>query len=360
MAIDTSEYINKVKTGLKSNKNYERFFYTFSHNGKKYRGLIDTSTKKGWGKRERVSYAESEFLKIKEKRQLGITEDKLTLDKYMDKHFSLLTKSSWNTEKENFYKNHIKDFLGKRVLKEIRAMDIKETIKRLEDSGKSARTASRVLEVLKPAFLEAIENRIIEHNPLLTISVKRPPTKKIVTNATDTLISVYKAIHKVFMDDDFYKAFFLFALQGRRKSEILNLRWSDISFEYGYYTLGKTKNGEEQKMFLPDNIKELLLNFKEDTNEYVFTSHVTGDKLVDVRRQVKKIKDEIKDSQFSLHYLRNVISSAMSESGIDSIYQSGALGHSDVNTINKYTSLNYLKGSRIASDIIDGVVASKE
>ncbi len=44
--------------------------------------------------------------------------------------------------------------------------------------------------------------------------------------------------------------------------------------------------------------------------------------------------------------------SAMAEQGIDPIYMSGALGHNDPNTITKYLTMNYMQGSKIASDII--------
>ena len=52
---------------------------------------------------------------------------------------------------------------------------------------------------------------------------------------------------KLYTNDPYYRAFFLLALQGRRKSEVIKLKWQDISFEYDYYLLVDTKNDEEQK-----------------------------------------------------------------------------------------------------------------
>ena len=53
-----------------------------------------------------------------------------------------------------------------------------------------------------------------------------------------------------------------------------------------------------------------------------------------------------------MHYTRNVMVSAMAEQGIDDIYMSGTLGHNNPNTITKYLTMNYLQGSKIASDMI--------
>ena len=64
------------------------------------------------------------------------------------------------------------------------------------------------------------------------------------------------------------------------------------------------------------------------------------------------MKNEI-GSWFTMHYTRNVMVSAMAENGVDAIYMSGALGHNDPNTITKYLTMNYLQGSKIASDMIN-------
>ena len=53
-----------------------------------------------------------------------------------------------------------------------------------------------------------------------------------------------------------------------------------------------------------------------------------------------------------MHYIRNVIISAMAKKGINAIHVSVALGHSDINTITKFLTMNYLTGSIIASSMI--------
>jgi integrase len=187
------------------------------------------------------------------------------------------------------------------------------------------------------------------------IKIKREKTKKIVPNATAALIKIHHAISEEFKNDPFYYSFYMFALQGRRKSEILNLKWNDIAD--GYYVLRDTKTGEDQKIFLPENIREQLELFRMDT-EYVFTSRITGTKLVNIEKTTKRLKKRLGDS-FSLHFLRNVIVSAMAENGLEAIYLSGALGHSDPHTVTKYLSMNYMKGSELASRLIKELVSKQ-
>ena len=159
----------------------------------------------------------------------------------------------------------------------------------------------------------------------------------------------------LFRSNPFYKALYLFALQGRRKSEILTLKWEDVNLKQGYYILRNTKNNEEQKIFLPEPIKEIISEF-DKFDEYVFTSGRTGTRMININKVTARLKRRLNDDKFCLHYLRNVIVSAMAEQGLESIYLSGALGHNNPNTINKYLTLNYLRSSEIASGIIDEIV----
>lgn len=355
MAIDTKIYTNKIKQNLKADKDFKVFFYSFIVDGKKYRGLIDTTGRTGWNKKDRISFAEHELINIQNKKKDNI-HDNINLDKLMEKHFEFVKDGNWKRTKKSHYERYISPYIGKKLISSIRQLDIKTAIKKQEDLGLAPRTVKQTLEVLSPAFKEAITNRLIQFNPCDGIIIKLPKSKKIVSNATQELILIYKAILDEFKDDSYFKAFFLFALQGRRRGEIFKLRWEDISFEHSYYVLRNTKNGETQKMFLPDNIKNVLMDFYEPNQEYVFFSSVIDGHRKRISTQVNKLKKRLDNEKFGIHYLRNVITSAMGEQGIEAIYQSGALGHNDLTTINKYSSLNYLKGSQMASDIIDGLI----
>lgn len=354
MAINVSVYPNKIKTNLWANKSHTIFYYNFKIDGRKYRGLIDLSDKVGWNKRDKISVAEAELIKIKNDKRDGVVSDKITLDKFIEKHYEFQPETHWKKTRLSHYRRYISPLIGKKAVVQIRQIHLKEVVKSQEDKGLAPRTVKQTIEVLNPAFKAAIANRLIQFNPMDGIKVKLPKSKKIVTNASKQLVDIYKAIIEEFADEPFYQAMYLFALQGRRKGEILNLRWADVDFKNNYYVLRDVKNDETQKIFLPDNIKDLLVQFQRDT-EYVFTSRRTGTKMVNINKVTARLKKRL-GNDFTLHYLRNVIVSAMAEQGLEAIHLSGALGHSNAHTIDKYLTLNYLKGSKLASGVIDGII----
>ena len=355
MAIDSKDYPNKIKANLWANKKYDVFFYNFMQEGQRYRGLIDLSDKTGWGKRDKISVAEAELIKIKLDKKDGVLNDKISLDKFIEKHYELQPDTSWKKTRLSHYRRYISPLIGMKPVVALRQLHIKEVISDQEKKGLAPRTVKQTIEILNPAFKSAIANRLIQYNPLDGIKIKLPKTKKIVTDATKRLTEIYNAIVTEFKDNPFYQALYLFALQGRRKSEILNLKWEDVNLDQNYYILRNTKNNEEQKIFLPPRIKNLLLQLNNST-EYVFTSGRTNTKMVNINKVTARLKKRLGDD-FTLHYLRNVIVSAMAEQGLDAIHLSGALGHNNAHTIDKYLTLNYLKGSELASDVIEGIVS---
>jgi integrase len=351
MAIDYSEFTYPVKKNLKANKNYNRFMYRFSIDGKVFRGIIDT-THKTWGKKDRIRFAETELLKARETAENSVDED-ATMNQMVDLYFETLKESPYKKNRKSYYDRKVKPTLGKKKIKTILPMHIQKLVNGLMTKGDGPRTAKQAIEVLSPAFNIARSNRIIDYNPCLDVKIKLPKSKKIVVNATDRLTQIYNTIMDLFKDDPFYRAFFLLALQGRRKGEIINLRWEHISFDYDYFFLPETKNDEEQKIFLPPNVKEALLQFKE-IEGWVFASPINpGQRISDAKRQTAKLKKALGD-WFTMHYTRNVMVSAMAEQGVDAIHMSGALGHNDPTTITKYLTMNYLQGSKIASNMIQG------
>lgn len=357
MAIDKNEYPVQVETGLWANKNHDIFFYNFKYENKKYRGLINLADKTGWGKKDRISYAKMELLSIKNSKRDSVLSDKITLDQFIEKFFSHMPDGKYKSIRKSHYERYVSPFCGSKKVVDIRQMHIKNSIQAQEAHGLAARTVKQTLEVLNPAFKSAIANRLISFNPCDGIKIKLPKTKKIVTAAKEKLKEIYKAIYDVYGDDPFYLSLFLFALQGRRRGEILTLKWEDVNMQESYYVLRNTKNNEEQKIFLPEIIKENLLKLPL-INEWVFYSRISGGHIQDIRKATDKLKRVLNDDNFGIHYLRNVIVSAMAESGFASIHLSGALGHNDPNTINKYLTMNYLQSSEMASEVIEEIVKS--
>jgi integrase len=355
MAIDRKEYINNIKAGLKANKDYRKFFYRFKIEGKTYYTVFDYKDK-NWDKRTRISQAETQAKLYRDNKINPVTEidEDIKLDSFITAHFDTLDDTTWTTAKKNHYKNYIKKSLGNKKVKNIKQMHIKECIKLQQNLGLAPRTVKTTLEVLNPVFKEAMVNRLIDFNPCMGINIKLPKTKKIVIGASDELLKIRDAIYQVHGDNPLFLSFFLFALNGRRKSEILNLKWENIDYINDRYIIEDTKNGEHQMFFLPELIKNELLKFNNEKG-FVYESSINpGNPIVNIKTPTNAIKKIV--PYFTLHYLRNIIVSAMAENGLSATLMSGAIGHNNTATLSKYLSLNYVQGSKMANETIENIL----
>ncbi len=253
--------------------------------------------------------------------------------------------------------------IGDKPIDSIKEMHVEKIIKEMANQGLKPRTQKSIIEVLKPMFNFAVRNNIIKSNPIRNITVKVPSQKKLVTNATDLFQTIYNGINTYYKENPYYRALFLFGFTGRRKGEILGLLWENIDFTHNYYWIEDTKTDEQQKYQLPLYLIEPLQSIKGERTGLVFKSPVTGERIVNIDRQMRQLKKYLGIPNLSLHYMRNVLVSALAEQQTEAIVLSGLLGHKDPNTINKYLSINHYKSSQIGlqkvEDILDAEIVEE-
>ena len=313
----------------------------------------------GYSKKDNLTDRSANLLADKYKADVedGYTPTKaISLDKLFDLYFDTLTATKWSKIKKGIYARYIQKPLGKKSIDSIKQMHIKRIIADMDKQALSPRTQKSVLEVLKPMFNFATTNKIIKDNPSNGITVKIPNQKKIVTGATALFKKVYAGITAYYHDNPYYQALFLFGFTGRRKSEILNLKWENIDLVNNYYWIEDTKNNDKQKYQLPHYIIEPLSQIKDDRKGLVFKSLVTGKQIQNIDRQMRQLKKFIGVDNLSLHYMRNILVSALAEQQIEAVTLSGILGHKDINTINKYLSVNHFKSSQIGLNKVDDIL----
>jgi integrase len=215
--------------------------------------------------------------------------------------------------------------------------------------------------VLKPILEYAVENKAIDAIPKISIP-KQNKKKKVVTNASAKLALLYKTIMRVYKDNGFYRALFLFALFGRRFNEIATLKWSNINTLNHTYTIEAENNkiGIEQTYELPVPIAEALSHIKTDGG-FVFQSQITNHKISTPKRQLEKLKKGSGVKELTMHYFRHILVSAMGETGIARTVLSASLGHTNLDTVNQfYLSANHKKASHEANLAIENITQQSD
>ncbi|RRS32310.1 MAG: hypothetical protein P794_01525 [Epsilonproteobacteria bacterium (ex Lamellibrachia satsuma)] len=377
-----TKYPNLYKSIKSHEKNGFKYLLWAKIDGKLHKKILGYSKKDNLTDRS----ANLKAAAYKQEVEEGYTPTKtIKLDALSKLYFESLKDTDWCDTKKNIYNRYLgtykeenkkpkkvtrrpteeeqkrqkifdKNKIGHRSLDSIKEMHIEKILREMHKQGLKPRTQKTIIEVLKPMFNFAVKNKIIRDNPTLGITVKVPSQKKIVTNATDLFKKVYAGINAYYHDNPYYKALFLFGFTGRRKGEILSLKWENIDFTHNYYWIEDTKTDDQQKYQLPPYIIEPLQEIKDDRKGLVFKSPITGKKIINIDRQMRQLKKFLELDTLSMHYMRNILVSALAEQQVEAITLSGILGHKDPNTINKYLSINHYKSSQIGLNKVDEII----
>ena len=236
---------------------------------------------------------------------------------------------------KGYYKTYIKPVLGSKRIKDVKPAMLTRFNRTIDHLA--TRTQKMAYELLIPIFNLAIEDEIIDRTPIKTEQHvpkrKQLEEKKVVNDAVNKYKTVYAAINKVYKNDPHHRAIFLLGFNGRRRNEVLSLKWEDIDFENNKYTVrAKTSKVNMDMMFeLPSDVKSALLEFQGERGN-VF-------KVKNIVKQYPKIRKECGIPEFTFHWMRNLAVSALSAKGVDATHLSAMLGHTDAGTIKKYLSL---------------------
>lgn len=379
MAINYEQFKKTSERCIRRHKKDKRcYLFDFRVNGKRYRKIVQVGSKDAHPKSNLVK-ARLLLEEIKEKLLHNAPLHTFTLDKLFYEYMKDKKVSAWNNKKRDIYdlyignsglehtkqtstRDHTKvrklyaaTKIGHMNVTDIKPMHIEKIISSMEKNGLSPRTQKGILEVLNPLFKDAVRNHFIEQNPVEFIKVKIPSQKRVVTNASELFKKIYNGIQEYYKDNPFYRAYFLFGFTGRRKSEILKMKWANIDLDGNYYWIEETKNGETQKFPLPSMVKVALLQMKGKRAGYVFKG-AEGGHLKNTDRQMKNLREFIGVKNLTMHYMRNILVSALAENSVEAITLSGVLGHKQVGTVNKYLSQNTMKSGMKSLEVIENIL----
>ena len=135
---------------------------------------------------------------------------------------------------------------------------------------------------------------------------------------------------------------------GLRVSEVLNLRYKDISFQRMQIHVSKTKNRAERKAILAKKMKNRLYwhwvySGKPEADAFLFPGQKPGSHLsaesVRIVMKAHLVSIGMGDRGFTPHSCRHCFGLTLYESGADLLAIRDAMGHKSINSTTVYVSL---------------------
>lgn len=333
-------------------KGNNKWYYRFQLNGKEYyracKGAVDKKTALEY---EAVVKAEimRGNLGILNNKPKATLKDAINL--YLE--YSETNKKSYKSDIVNT--RIILNYFGNVALDEItpaRIEDFKRDVKK--ETGNKNATINRYLQALSKMLNIAVTNEMLNKNPMWSVKKLQENNYKTRVLSEDEEKRLFEEIErgyevvgrehkpKIIYPYLHLKNIIICALQtGMRKAEILNLKWSNIDFEYEIIELLITKSGKARKIPIS---RKLMKVFQEiqitSKSEYVFVNPDTNSNYVDIKKSFHTVLEKAGIENFVFHDFRHTAATRMLDKGANIRTVQDILGHSSVAVTERYTHTN--------------------
>lgn len=203
-------------------------------------------------------------------------------------------------------------------------------------------TANRCLSLMSAMFRYAKENGLATDNPCKGIAKIKENAPRLQVLNSDEMQRFMSALRES-MTTPQGKAIFLLLATGKRKMEILSMRWSNVDLVKRQVYIPMTKSGKPGFALLNDQAFEVLNQMKKERNkaiDFVFPSTSKSGHLLDIRRTFQTIKSMAKIENFTIHSMRKVYASILLNQNIPIVQIRDLLGHADIRTTMIYAHLD--------------------
>ena len=264
----------------------------------------------------------------------------LTLKELFERYLELhakVHKKSWKGDEDQYtlYLSH----WDKRKISKLQKSDIEALHAKIgRDRGIYA--ANRMLSLLAVMFSKAIDWGWKYPNPTIGIKKFREKSRERFLQE-DELPRFFRSLaeepNRILSD-----FFMICLLTGARRSNVLSMRWQDISLSQKTWNIVETKNGDSQLVPLSLEAMEILEPLlKKKQGDWVFPSASSkSGHLEEPKNAWKRILKRADLADLRLHDLRRTLGSWQATTGANSYIIGKSLGHKTQQATAIYARLN--------------------
>lgn len=249
--------------------------------------------------------------------------------------YSKVNKKSWKRDRTSC--RALLGYFGGKKLNQITPWHVdKYKSKRLKDISRFNRpltkaSINRELACLKTMLNYAVGEGWLPSNPISGYKLFRERLNKLRVVSRDEFDRVYNTASELL------QPILVMAYNtGMRRSEILYLKWENVSLSEGYIRVEETKNGESRYIPINKQLNKTLKSVKyKSSGEHVFSHEGYPVKSFKTAFDNAVRRSGVK--RFTFHDLRHAFASNLVMKGVDITTVSELLGHKSIVMTKRYS-----------------------
>lgn len=272
----------------------------------------------------------------------GASSKTLTVDEVFEKYIALRSPTlsvSWEYNMTKTYEKHLKGIVGHLDPKNVQVNIIQSKINEMLESGYAVSTVKQLKDCVGGMYSHMLKG---EENIGRLLHLPKFDNKVYFTISDMDARKLYGEI--VNYEILKWRIFFSFLLHGRRRGEVVSLKWSDLHIDDGYYVIRSENNKTKKRIQAPilPFLMEMLQEYSEISNDgFVFKGRYDNPvSKSGVDNVWLRIKYAVGLRDMRLHDLRHLIGYVAINNGA-SLEEIGAiLGHDSTFTTKRYSNMD--------------------
>ena len=244
---------------------------------------------------------------------------------------------------EKNYNKYIKEKIGNLQPKNVTIAVFQKIINEMLESGKAPQTAKTIKDMIV-AFYKFLPELGINNIDNIGKGIKIPKFDNCrIIELTDE--QTKKLFESLFTYHDIkIRTIFIWLLHGRRKSEVLNMKWENINFDNNTYTIDSSisKIKKTLQFSLTDTLILALKEYGIKKSGLVFESNVKNGQTIGkcgMDYHWKNIRIDTGLRNLNMHDLRHIVGGYGVNNGFSLEVVGKTLGHTTANITQRYSKV---------------------
>lgn len=268
-----------------------------------------------------------------------------TLDQFVDDFFVQFTRQRHKEWQSNLglYRNHVSGPLGHLPLSSLTRAIVHRWGGDLVQKGLKSSTINRIGTLLGQILGLAEDLEVAGAPERKKVALRSLPVKQ-THNVYLSPVEVHRLCRALqeSANPDLSDIINLLLVTGARKNEVLQLRWSYLDPNFGFWTVPQSKNGKPRQIQLTDSAVQLLKKRQglNGSSPFVFPNPETGRPYRCIHHSWDRARKEAGLPDLRVHDLRHSYASALVNAGVPLYDVQHLLGHSSIRTTQRYAHLS--------------------
>lgn len=220
-------------------------------------------------------------------------------------------------------------------------------------------TVEKIASTIKKFYQYLQDNDIYRYNAASGLQLPKYDNKKYFSISKRDVKKFIEYIRD--MESIKYQTLYYMLLHGRRVSEVINLKWSDIDLNKKSYNLhySQTKTRKNQHYYLEDFQVDALNRVKEldIDSKYVFENEKTKKPITYTSffRIHNKLRKDLNMPDFNIHAVRHMVAFLIVNNGYSLEITAKVLGHQSIASTSRYAVLEMKQAKNAYSQTISKI-----